>query len=93
MKYVQVKFTISPDSQTARDLIMAFAGDCGFESFTDDSEPLLGYCQVENYHEDELKNILTMIPLRILVSTLRLMKWKIKTGMRNGRRMVLNLLL
>lgn len=63
MKYVKVKFTISPDSQTARDLIMAFAGDCGFESFTDDSEPLLGYCQVENYHEDELKNILTMIPL------------------------------
>ncbi len=63
MKYIQVIFTISPDNQTARDLVMAFAGNCGFESFTDDSELLAGYCQADNYNENELKEVLSTIPL------------------------------
>ncbi len=63
MKYIQVKFNITPDSQTARDLIMAFAGECGFESFTDNEEGLIGYCQDTLFHEDSLKEALNNIPL------------------------------
>lgn len=63
MKYIQVKFNIAPDSQTARDLVMAFAGECGFESFTDDEQGLVGYCQDTLYNEDTLRNAVENIPL------------------------------
>lgn len=63
MKYIQVKFNIVPDTQTARDLITAFAGECGFESFTDNEEGLIGYCQDTLFHEDSLKEALNNIPL------------------------------
>lgn len=63
MKYIEVKFNISPDNQTARDLIMAFAGECGFESFTDDETGLTGYCQDTLFNKDALQNTLENIPL------------------------------
>lgn len=63
MKYIQAIFTIYPDNQTTRDLVTAIAGDCGFESFTDESNLLIGYCQKEYYDEERLKKALSTFPL------------------------------
>lgn len=32
MKYTEITFTITPDSETARDLVSALSGDCGVDS-------------------------------------------------------------
>ena len=45
MKYIQVKFTAEPDSQDVRDIIAALTGEIGFDSFTDEPDGLVGYCQ------------------------------------------------
>ena len=45
MKYFEVKFTLSPYSTDACDVLSAMAGEVGFESFEETDNGLLGYVQ------------------------------------------------
>ena len=42
MKYIEVSFTVSPISETANDIIAAFAMELGFESFVESSNGTVG---------------------------------------------------
>ena len=42
MRYYEIKFRLSPDSQDARDILAAILVDAGFESFEDSKEFLTG---------------------------------------------------
>lgn len=43
MKYTEITFTITPDSETARDLVSALSGDCGVDSLEERDDHLIGY--------------------------------------------------
>jgi len=69
MKYIAVEFNIKPVNkaafalQDARDLIAALTGEIGFESFEDTDQGLVGYIQLKDYNDTELKNVVDGIPL------------------------------
>ena len=63
MKYIQVKFTAAPDSQDVRDIIAALAGEVGFESFSDEPDGLVGYCQEDLFDADALGYTMKSLPM------------------------------
>ncbi|KGF47638.1 50S ribosomal protein L11 methyltransferase [Prevotella melaninogenica] len=63
MKYIQVKFTAEPDSQDARDIIAALAAEVGFDSFTDEPDGLVGYCQEDLFNKETLTEIIQSLPI------------------------------
>ncbi|WP_308576234.1 50S ribosomal protein L11 methyltransferase [uncultured Prevotella sp.] len=63
MKYIQVKFTAEPDSQDVRDIIAALAAEVGFDSFTDELDGLVGYCQEDLFNKETLTEIIQSLPI------------------------------
>jgi ribosomal protein L11 methyltransferase len=63
MKYYEAKFTFSPYSDDAADLLAALIADAGFESFNNDGEKLLAYVQTTLYDESMLNDIISTFPL------------------------------
>ena len=62
MKYFEVKFTLSPYSTDASDVLSALAGEAGFESFEETSDGLMGYVQQSLFSEEALQEVLTDFP-------------------------------
>ena len=62
MKYFEVKFTLSPYSTDASDILSAMAGEAGFESFEETSDGLLGYVQQSLFSEETLQEVLADFP-------------------------------
>ena len=62
MKYFEVKFTLSPYSTDASDVLSAMAGEAGFESFEETSDGLLGYVQQSLFSEETLQEVLADFP-------------------------------
>lgn len=67
MKYFKTKFLIASEDENlivpARELLSAYAGECGYESFMDDEEGLEGYIQQDFYDESLLKSCLSEFPI------------------------------
>ena len=63
MKYIQVKFSAEPDSQDVRDIIAALAAEVGFDSFTDEPDGLVGYCQEDLFNKETLTEIIQSLPI------------------------------
>ena len=63
MKYIQVKFTAKPDSQDVRDIIAALAAEVGFDSFTDEPDGLVGYCQEDLFNKETLTEVIQSLPI------------------------------
>ena len=62
MKYFEVKFTLSPYSTDASDVLSAMAGEAGFESFEETADGLLGYVQQSLFSEETLQEVLSDFP-------------------------------
>ncbi len=62
MKYFEAKFTISPYSSDASDILATMAGEVGFETFEDTPTGLLGYIQQSDYSETALQEALKDFP-------------------------------
>ena len=69
MKYYEVKFTLSPYSTDACDVLLAMAGEAGFESFEETSDGLLGYVQQSLFSEDTLKEVIADFPFERVTIT------------------------
>ena len=63
MKYIEVSFTVSPISETANDIIAAFAMELGFESFVESSNGTVGYIPAHLFDEQTLKDTLASFPM------------------------------
>ena len=63
MKYFEVKFTITPCSQVAQDLLSALAGEAGFETFEETADGLKGYVQQTLFDESVLSAAIEGFPL------------------------------
>lgn len=63
MKYYEAIFTITPDSEPARDIVSALAGEAGFESFDNEVDGLKGYVQVDLFDKEKLNTSLNGFPI------------------------------
>ncbi len=63
MQYIEVTFSLTPWSETAKDVLTALAGDIGFESFVDEEETLKAYIQKKFYDEENLRSIISTFPM------------------------------
>lgn len=63
MKYLVAKFSISPNSEEARDLVAWAAGEAGFESFEETTDGLNGYVQTKIFDENTLMSNLEDLSL------------------------------
>ena len=62
MKYYEVRFTITPYSADAADILSAMAGDAGFESFESTSDGLSGYVQQQLFDQSLLDAAIEAFP-------------------------------
>lgn len=63
MKYYEAIFTITSDSEPARDIVSALAGEAGFESFDNEADGLKGYVQVDLFDKEKLNTSLNDFPI------------------------------
>lgn len=63
MKYYQAKFTISPLTQDAADILAAMAAEAGFEAFEESEQGITGYVQQELFDRDVLDVMLQQFPM------------------------------
>ena len=62
MKYYEVRFTITPYSADAADILSAMAGETGFETFETTSDGLLGYVQQQLFDQTLLDAAIENFP-------------------------------
>lgn len=63
MKYLEVKFNITPYDDTAADILSAMAAEAGFETFINEEDGLKGYVQTDLLDEGVLKSAIDNFPL------------------------------
>ena len=88
MNYYELRFTYqSPiETEILNDVLAAELGEIGFESFTQDEQGLQGYISDQLYDEAELKAALPLSLWKRQRFTMFVHRWRVRTGMRNGRR-------
>ena len=63
MKYIEVSFTVTPQSETACDIIAALVAELGFESFVPSDNGTVGYVPIHLYDEQALNEALADFPM------------------------------
>lgn len=63
MKYYIVTFTVEPNTEAARDLLAALAGEAGFETFEETESGLNGYVQQSMFNSETLDEVIASFPL------------------------------
>lgn len=63
MKYVEVIFQLTPWNEAASDILAAFCGDMGFETFVTEEPFLKGYIQKSVFDEQQLRDTLEFFPM------------------------------
>ena len=63
MKYYIVTFNIEPNTEAARDLLAALAGEAGFETFEETMSGLNGYVQQGLFNNETLDEVIASFPL------------------------------
>lgn len=63
MKYIEVKFTVTPCSETATDIVAALTGEIGFDSFVPTDGGVLGYVPADAFDADALAALMAAFPM------------------------------
>lgn len=63
MRYIEVTFKTIPCNSTVNDLLCAFLGEIGYESFVEESDGIKGYVQQPTFDEDALNVAITSLPV------------------------------
>lgn len=63
MKYFEVKFNITPDTEVIKDVLSAVIGEAGFESFVYDESGMTAFIQQKIFEENNLKECLSDFPI------------------------------
>lgn len=59
MRYLQITFKITPDTELARELLVAMAGEVGCDSFSEEENVVMGYCLENAFEEAALKEAIS----------------------------------
>lgn len=85
--YISLRIDATPCNADITDLLAAFLGDVGFESFSPDATGLTSYVKAEDYDSDAVARILCEFPIEASFSS----KSELiegKTGIQNGKRII-----
>ena len=63
MNYIEVKIQITPCSEVSTDLLSAFLGEIGFDSFVSFEEGLFAYIPSSLFDEDRMKRSFALVPV------------------------------
>ena len=63
MKYTTFRFAISPNGESARDLLAALCGELGFEGFEETEEGINGYVPADLADEAAVEALLSDFPM------------------------------
>lgn len=63
MRYFEVTFKTAPCNSTVNDLLCAFLGEIGYESFVEECDGIKGYVQQPIFDEEALKLAIANIPM------------------------------
>lgn len=61
--YIALRVNVNPCTETATDLLAAFLGDIGYESFTSDENGLTAYIKKESFSSEAVEEILDNFPM------------------------------
>jgi len=64
MNYYELKISLTPNTETNRDVISALLAEIGFESFVETESGLSAYVAEKSFSEEAVEDILKNIPLR-----------------------------
>ena len=81
MKYYQVKFSLTPDTQDASDILAALLADIGFEAFQDN---LTAWIQQPLLDSEAIDKLLATFPIADTHITYTILKHQTRTGTSNG---------
>lgn len=62
--YIALRIDANPCSETVTDLLAAFLGDIGFESFSPDEKGLTAYIRAEEYDRKSVESIISGYPIQ-----------------------------
>ncbi len=63
MNYIQVTFRTDQVEEFANDLLAAFLGEIGFDSFEETTRGLIAYCPENLFNIDEMKQVINSLPI------------------------------
>lgn len=63
MKYLEVKFYVTPNQDVIKDVLSALIGEVGFESFVYDDEGMTAYIQQKDFDVDALNAAISDFPI------------------------------
>jgi ribosomal protein L11 methyltransferase len=63
MNYYELKISLTPNTETNRDVLAALLAEIGFESFVDSGSGLEAYVPENLYSEEKVAEVLTSLPL------------------------------
>lgn len=86
MKYFEFTFRTQPCTETVNDVLAAILGEVGFESFVECEGGLSAYIQQTLCDENAIKIAIAEFPYPIRILHIHTPKRKIRTGMKNGKR-------
>lgn len=90
MKYLEFIFHTTPCTETVNDVLSAVLGEVGFESFVEQPDGIAAYIQKDLYNESSLKEAIADSLFPTHKWNIPTGKQKIKTGMKNGKRISSN---
>lgn len=67
MNYLEVKFTLQPYTEDAKDVLNALMAEIGFESFVDSESGTTGYVSSDIFDENEMKQVIVEFPFDLKI--------------------------
>lgn len=64
MQYTKAAFKLQPDTETNREILVAYLSELDFESFDETSEEVNGFFPTGKVSAEEIKNCLSEIPFQ-----------------------------
>ena len=62
MDYIKVTFRLEKPEDYTADLLVAYLGEVGFESFEETTQGVIGYCPINLFEESEMKQVIAELP-------------------------------
>lgn len=68
MIYTQISFSLNPDTEENREILIAMLGELPFESFDENEDSVLGYIPGESANLEEIEELTSVLPFSVVVA-------------------------
>lgn len=68
MIYTQISFSLTPDTEENREILIAMLGELPFESFDENEDFVLGYIPGDTVNPEEIEELTSVLPFSVVVA-------------------------